>query len=62
MENIDYTYLCNVIGNLTGIPIRLYKGNQPILYHAIVHLPKDPLGCPKTSSRSSTHFVKQEKR
>lgn len=56
MENIDYTYLCNVIGNLTGIPIRLYKGNQPILYHAIVHLPKDPLYAYKTDILSiETH-------
>lgn len=43
MENIDLDYLCTVIGNLTGIPIRIYKGNRQILYHAIVHLPKDPI-------------------
>lgn len=38
LENIDYDYLCMVIGNLTGNPIRVfYKGKQTF-YHSIVNL------------------------
>lgn len=43
MNNLDYHYLCTVIGNLAGIPIRLYKDDQQVFYHSIVNLPKDPL-------------------
>ena len=30
MENIDLQYLCTVVGNLTGIPTRLYEGDSLI--------------------------------
>lgn len=40
--DIDLEYICTVIGNLAGIPIRLYQGRKQILYHSIVDLPKDP--------------------
>lgn len=43
MKNIDYNYLCTVIGNLSGIPIRAYKNGERILFHSIVDLPQDPL-------------------
>ena len=43
MKSIDLKYICTVIGNLAGIPVRLYKGNKQIFYHAHVRLPKDPM-------------------
>ncbi|MGM9632296.1 MAG: helix-turn-helix domain-containing protein [Eubacteriales bacterium] len=43
MENIDYSYLCNVIGNIAGIPIRAYRNGQRFFYQSIVNLPVDPL-------------------
>ena len=43
MKNIDYNYLCTVIGKLSGIPLRLYKDAQQLIYHSLVHLPKDPM-------------------
>lgn len=43
MKNLDYNYLCTVIGNMSGIPIRLYKNNRQIFYHALANLPKDPM-------------------
>ena len=43
MEKIDHAYLCTVIGNLSGIPIRVFFKQEPILYHSIVYLPVDPL-------------------
>lgn len=43
MENIDYIYLCTAMGNLSGIPIRLYKGEERLFFHSLVQLPKDPM-------------------
>ncbi len=43
MENLDLQYICTVIGNLSGIPIRLYTNNELVFYHSIVNLPKDPM-------------------
>lgn len=43
MKNIDINYLCTVIGNLSGVPIRLYDGDKLIFYYALVNLPKDPI-------------------
>lgn len=43
MERIDLHYLCTTIGNLSGIPIRIFEGNALDFYYSIVYLPKDPL-------------------
>lgn len=43
MGNLDLRYLCTVIGNLTGIPIRIYSGENRIFYHSLVQLAKDPM-------------------
>ncbi len=43
MPDLDLPYLCTLVGNLSSIPIRLYEDNQQVLYHALVHLPADPV-------------------
>lgn len=43
MKNIDLKYICKVIGNLSGVPIRLFQGDNLFFYHSIVDLPKDPM-------------------
>ncbi len=43
MTDIDLVYLCTVIGNLSGIPIRLYEAGELMLEHSLVALPKDPI-------------------
>ena len=43
MKNLDIQYLCTIIGNLSGVPIRLYNGKERVFYHSLVNLPKDPL-------------------
>lgn len=43
MENLDLPYLCTVIGNLAGIPIRLFRGAELVFYHSVVRLPRDPM-------------------
>lgn len=41
-ENLDLQYLCTVIGNMAGVPIRIYDNAQQVFYHSLVYLPKDP--------------------
>ena len=43
MKTEDIKYLCTTIGNLAGIPIRIYKSKKQIFYHSVVNLPKDPI-------------------
>lgn len=43
MKHIDLPYICTVIGNLAGIPIRLFQNGERTFYHALVHLPRDPM-------------------
>lgn len=43
MNTEDIRYLCTTIGNLAGIPIRIYKDNKQIFYYSVVNLPKDPI-------------------
>ena len=43
MNTEDLRYICTVIGNLAGIPIRLFEGDKQVFYHALVRLPKDPM-------------------
>ena len=43
MKNVDLPYLCKTIGNLSGIPIRLYEGDTLVFYHALVSIPVDPM-------------------
>lgn len=43
MENVDLQYLCTVIGNLSGVPIRLYDGESLVFSYSFVTLPKDPV-------------------
>ena len=41
-EKMDLKYLCVTIGNLSGIPVRIFDREQQVCYHSIVLLPKDP--------------------
>ncbi len=43
MKIDDVQYLCTTIGNLAGIPIRIYKNTKRIFYYSLVNLPKDPI-------------------
>lgn len=43
MKGMDLKYICKVIGNLSGVPIRVYQGEALFFYHSIVELPKDPM-------------------
>lgn len=43
MKDLDLCYLCTVIGNLSGVPIRIFQGEERVFYHALVQLSKDPM-------------------
>jgi len=43
VENVDLEYLCRVIGNLAGIPVRIYMGREKIYLYSMVDLPRDPI-------------------
>ena len=43
MEPIDLNYLCTTIGNLSGIPIRIYESETQTFFYSVVRLPKDPM-------------------
>lgn len=39
----DLKYLSTTIGNLAGIPIRIYKNKTLIFYYSVIKFPKDPI-------------------
>ncbi len=43
MQNFDLNYVCTVMGNLSGIPIRIYVNGERVFYHSVVKLVKDPI-------------------
>lgn len=36
-------YLCSTIGNLAGIPVRIYQNDSLIFSYSLINLPKDPI-------------------
>ena len=43
MANVDIRYLAAVIGNLAGIPIRVYENGVETFFHSLQSFPKDPM-------------------
>lgn len=43
MKELDLEYVCTVMGNLCGIPIRIYEDGEEVFYHSVVKLAKDPI-------------------
>lgn len=43
MNELDWGYICTIIANLSGNPVRLFRGEQQVFYHSAVSLPKDPI-------------------
>lgn len=43
MAKLDLQYTCTIMGNLSGIPIRIYKNGKLDFYHSLIALPKDPI-------------------
>ena len=43
MDRADLEYLCKVIGNLAGIPIRIYENKSPVFFYSVTSFPSDPI-------------------
>ena len=43
MSRIDLEYLCTTIGNLAGIPVRVFRGQKQVFYYSQINLPCDPM-------------------
>lgn len=43
MQLTDYDYICNMIGSLSEIPVRIYKEDTVVFYYSTVNLVKDPV-------------------
>jgi AraC-like DNA-binding protein len=43
MKNVNLPYLCKTLANLSGIPTRVYHGDELTFYSSVVSLPKDPI-------------------
>ena len=39
----DFDYLCRITANLSGIPVRVYKGEELLSFHSPVTLARDPM-------------------
>ena len=57
MYNLDLEYLGTIIGNLSGVPIRLYDGEKLVFLHSLVNLPKDPVELYREDIWSITEHV-----
>ena len=43
MTKDDLVYICNMLGNLSGLPVRLYAGNKLQFDFSMMPLPRDPI-------------------
>ena len=43
MRDFDLEYICATMGDLSGVPVRIFEGEEPVFYHALVALPRDPM-------------------
>ena len=57
MKNEDLIYLCTMLGNLSGIPVRLYEGDKRLFFHSLVNLTKDPFALAHQDALSMTGQV-----
>ena len=40
---INLPYLCTTIGNLSGVPVRIFEGENLTFYYSQTYLPRDPM-------------------
>ncbi|MGN1163910.1 MAG: hypothetical protein ACI4S4_03785, partial [Candidatus Ornithospirochaeta sp.] len=43
MKDIDLEYICRTTANLSGVPIRIFKGDRKVFSYSSARLPKDPM-------------------
>lgn len=50
MKIEDLKYICTNLGNLSGIPVRLYQNNEQIFYYSLIKLLRDPFELSKEAA------------
>ena len=40
---LDICYLCTTIGNLSGVPVRIFESEKLIFFYSLSKLPQDPM-------------------
>lgn len=56
MREYDLQYICRVIGDLSGLPIRGYRSGRRLHYHSVTMLPVDPIVvCRDSIERITSH-------
>ena len=56
MREYDLQYICRVIGDLSGLPIRGYRSGRRLHYHSVATLPVDPIVvCRDSIERITSH-------
>ena len=53
MRPLDLEYICQMIGNLAGIPIRIFYEGELTFFYSLTPLPKDPMA---HQDRAGTHL------
>lgn len=43
MKRKDIEYLCNIMSNLCGLPVRIYAKKKEIFFSSLIHFSKDPI-------------------
>lgn len=43
MKEIDMRYLCATVGSFSGVPVRLFEGDELVFYYSQPKLPRDPM-------------------
>ena len=43
MATVNIRYLCQVISNLSGLPVRLYDNEELVLSYSVIRFPRDPM-------------------
>ena len=43
MENVNLRYICKTWASLSGIPTRVYSGDELIYQYSVISLPRDPI-------------------
>ena len=43
MKKDDLSYICALVCNLSGVPVRLYEGETLLFQYSMANLPKDPI-------------------
>ena len=43
MRDFDLEYICATMGDLSGVPVRIFEGEEQVFYHVRVTMPRDPM-------------------